>query len=415
MDSTTSLSRRGALRLFGATLGVAAVGGTASGLWTPAHATTVPVALVLDQLDYQVGDVMTLTVTELLGVSRTTVITDSLGHVWTKVFDDGIRQLWQATAATAGDAVVECAVTAVATHRQPPVTETASTGYRVSSSTLISSTLIGMSSPASVWAERVAQVGTGLTARRIFANLAAGPLDKINLVEQAHADGLMPVISYKVGGDAAGAASGRFNAAAEAAAARLESYGLPASVTYWHEPHGDMSPDEFVAGNKQLLPIFKRGEIKVGPFLNGWLLDRQESAFTSYCPDELFDIWDWFGIDTYEAGTIEAPGDVQPGDRIPALAAYVGSRGITHPLGIGEYNGYTAESIVAAGEAILSEPQIWFGCMWNSTTGKGHTLEGDRLEAFRQTLADPRAATLACAPDSIPALEGDPSCGVTMP
>jgi hypothetical protein len=225
----------------------------------------------------------------------------------------------------------------------------------------------------------------------------------------------MPVISYKVGGDAAGAASGRYNAAAEAAAARLESYGLPTTVTYWHEPHGDMSAEEFVAGNQQLLPLFKRGELKVGPLLNGWLLDRQISTFGSYCPDELFGIWDWFGIDTYEAGTIEAPGDAKPGDRIPALAAYVASRGFTHRLAIGEYNGYSAETIAAAGDAILSEPQVWFACMWNSTKGKGHTLEGERLEAFKQTLADPRAATPLCAGPSTGDLGEDQSCYVPPP
>ena len=66
-----------------------------------------------------------------------------------------------------------------------------------------------MSSPASVWDARVAEVGAGLKARRIFADLAGGPTSQIKLVEEAHAAGMLPVISYKVGGDAAGAAAGR--------------------------------------------------------------------------------------------------------------------------------------------------------------------------------------------------------------
>jgi hypothetical protein len=249
-----------------------------------------------------------------------------------------------------------------------------------------------MSAPATAWDQRVAEVGPGLAARRIFADLAAGSSSQIRLVEQAHAAGLLPVISYKVGGDAAGAVSGAYNAVADQAAARLASYGLPTAVTFWHEPNPDISAAQYIAASKQLLPIFKRGQLKVGPILNGWLLDNQVSTFASYAPDELFGIWDWFGIDTYESGTVTAPGPRKPADRIPALAQYLSSRGYSLPLGVGEYNGYSAETIAAAGEALLSTPNVWFGCVWNSSGGKGYELSGDRLDAFRTTLADPRSA-----------------------
>ena len=252
-------------------------------------------------------------------------------------------------------------------------------------------TLIGMSSPASLWAERVKAVGPGLAARRIFADLGSGASSQIRLVEQALAAGMLPVISYKVGGDATGAASGRFNAVAAQAAAKLASYDRPIAVTFWHEPHGDMTPATYVAASKQLLPVFKRGKLKVGPILNGWLLDNKQSTFGSYCPDELFGIWDWFGIDTYESGSMESPGSRKPADRIRALPKYLAGRGQSLPMGVGEYNGYSAASIADAGEALLSTPNVWFGCMWNSTGGKGWELTGDRLAAFRDTLADPRS------------------------
>ena len=71
------------------------------------------------------------------------------------------------------------------------------------------------------------------------------------------------------------------------------------------------------------------------------------------------------------------------------------SRGFNHPLGVGEYNGYSAKTIADAGEALLSTPNVWFGCVWNSTGSKGWTLEGDRLQAFKRTLADKRSAKLA--------------------
>jgi hypothetical protein len=252
-------------------------------------------------------------------------------------------------------------------------------------------TLIGMSAPASVWGQRLKEVGRGIGARRIFADLASGPDSQLRLVEQAHAAGMLPVISYKVGGDAAGAASGRFNDVAAKAAAKLASYGKATAVTFWHEPYGDLTGAEYAAASKQLLPIFKRGRLKVGPILNGWLLDNKQSTFASYCPSSLFDLWDWFGIDTYESGTIEDPGSRKPAERIRALAKYLKSRGHADmPIGVGEYNGYSAATITAAGNALFTTPNVWFGCVWNSTGGKGWELTGERLTAFRQTLADSR-------------------------
>jgi hypothetical protein len=253
--------------------------------------------------------------------------------------------------------------------------------------------LIGMSAPTSEWDQRVREVGAGLGARRIFADLANGATSQIQLVEQAHAAGMLPVISYKVGGDIAGAAAGKYNAVAAQAAARLASYDKATAVTFWHEPYGDMTPAQYVAASKQLLPNLRQGKLRTGPILNGWLLDNKQSTFASYCPESLFSLWDWFGIDTYESGTVTSPGTVKPADRIPVLVKYLTSRGHGDlPLGVGEYNGYSATSIAKAGEALLSTPNVWFGCVWNSTGGKGYPLSGDRLTAFRNTLADPRTA-----------------------
>lgn len=252
--------------------------------------------------------------------------------------------------------------------------------------------LIGMSAPARLWAKRSKEVGEGLTARRIFADLATGATSQIRVVEQAHIAGQLPVISYKVGGDVAGAVAGRYNEVARKAAAKLASYDKPTAVTFWHEPHGDMTPEEYVAASLQILPQFKRGKLRVGPLLNGFLLDRQVATFASYAPDELFELWDWFGFDTYQSGTIDNPGSNNPATRIPAARKFVASRGFDHPLGIGEYNGYSAETIKATGEALLSTEGVWFGCIWNSHGGRGLVLEGARLAAFRETLADPRSA-----------------------
>jgi hypothetical protein len=250
-----------------------------------------------------------------------------------------------------------------------------------------------MWAPSSLWAQRVAEAGPGVASRRIYADLAQGPDHQIKTVAAAHAAGMLPVVSYKVGGDVAGAVAGKFNAVAEQAAERLAAFGYPTAVTFWHEPNGDLSGADYVKASKQLLPAFKRDQLKVGPILNGWLLDRQQAQFASFAPDEMFEIWDWFGIDTYESGTVANPSAYKPAECIRDMAAFVKSRGHEDmPLGVGEYNGLSAATIAAAGEALLSTPNVWFGCLWNDNLDFATVVSGDRLTAFQQTLTDPRSA-----------------------
>jgi hypothetical protein len=386
-----SVSRRNILRLAG---GVAATGGVlGAGTLAPAHAAQRKVKARLNTSVVQSGDRLTLHISENLSQARKIRVKDSEGLVWKRRIRKPRYQVWTARTKKTGRGTVT-----VVTRRADGKVFRNKLDYHVtaagSGSTAVAAgaALIGMSSPADVWDTRVAEVGGGLAARRIFADLADGPTSQLKLVEEAHAAGMLPVISYKVGGDAAGAAAGKFNAVAEQAAAKLASYGKPTAVTFWHEPYGNLSGEQYAAASRQLLPIFKRGELRVGPILNGWLLDNKVADFASFCPDDLFDVWDWFGIDTYESGTMDSPGARKPAERIPALVSYLQSRGQDLPIGIGEYNGYSAETIAAAGAAILGTPNVWFGCMWNATEGKGHTLEGERLEAFRRTLADARTA-----------------------
>jgi len=386
-----AMSRRSALRVFGGAIGVAVVGGAAGGLLTPPTASAAGVAVRLDKLHYAHGERMFLTIRHHSGRRGRVVVHDSTGLHWRKKRETATHQVWTAVAVTHGHAVIRCTVDVPS---RTASTHIGDIGYRVARKAA-ALTRIGMSSPASVWSQRITEVGGGVSARRIFADLGKGANDQMDLVDQAHAAGMMPVVSYKVSGDAAGAAAGKFNGVAQAAATKLAAYGLPTTVTYWHEPSPDISAAQYVAANKQLLPIFKQGHIKVGPFLNGWLLDRKLSTLTAYCPDELFGLWDWVGIDTYESGTMTSPGPIKPADRIPKLIDYVASRGFSNPLGVGEYNGYSAATISDAGNAILNHPQVAFGCMWNSTIGKGYTLTGARLDAFKQTLADPGAASAA--------------------
>lgn len=255
-------------------------------------------------------------------------------------------------------------------------------------------TIIGMSSPKPDWDTRLQQVGrTGVTARRIFADLNSDASDQMDLVDWAHRNQFMPVFSFKVP-SMASAATGQYDAWVKRLGDRLASYGKQTTVTFWHEPYGDdgVTAADFVKCNQRFAPLLKSSNVKFGPFLNGWLLDRQVNAFKTFTsPDLLKDGWDWLGIDTYESGTMTDPGVTKPAARIPLLVKFCADNGIPgKPLGVGEYNGYSAATIAAAGDAILATQQVWFGCMWNATTGKGYVLEGARLDAFKKTLADTR-------------------------
>lgn len=391
--SPDPLSRRHVLRLAGGTAGAAGLAAvTAAG--AEAARPGRKVRARLDRATYRSGQQMTLRIDEDLAPGRRVRVTDSSGLRWERVVKRRDRQVWRATASRPGPARVTVRVLwpdgrAVQGRRYRDRVAYEVTGV---STAIGTAPLIGMSAQPDVWAQRVAEVGPGLGARRIFADLAAGPQSRLELVEQTHADGMLPVISYKVGGDVAGAVNGAYDAAAQQAAARLAAFGLPTAVTFWHEPHQDMTTAQYVAASRRLLPFFKQGELRVGPLLNGFLLDRQQDVFGEYCPDELFELWDWVGIDTYQLGSVAEPGKADPGARIYALSEYVKARGYDLPLGVGEYNGFTAQAIASAGEALLSTPNVWFGCVWNSRLERDYVLSGDRLTAFRATLADARVA-----------------------
>ena len=258
--------------------------------------------------------------------------------------------------------------------------------------------LIGMSAPASEWANRVAEVGTqGLKARRIFADLTSSGQDQASLISAAHAAGMCPIVSYKVP-SFTNAATGAYDTWADATAAYLASFDKPTAVTIWHEPNGDMTGPQFVAMHQRLMPKFKGvGQLKCGPILNGFLLTQPSqpagvNEFTSYTSPTLMDLYDWFGIDTYQPGTQTSPGSLMPHERVYALLDWLADQGKPDmPIGVGEYNGFSAAAISGMGEALLSTPNTLFGCVWNVDQARAGILTGARLTAYRATKADPRA------------------------
>lgn len=252
---------------------------------------------------------------------------------------------------------------------------------------------IGMSAPAYLWDQRIREVGaTGVTARRIFADLTPTGTDQLNLMRRAIADGMLPVISYKVPDPAVLAAGGYDTWLANL---RAELTGLDAEVTatFWHEPYGDMDPATFRAASLEFLEGVDAPRIAVGPILNGWLLDRKVSTFASFTDATLLDAWEFVAVDSYQSGTPSNPGPAMPARAIPLLERWMDSMGHPDkPLGVGEYNGFTAGAVAEAGETVLSTPEVWFAAAWNSTAGNHIPLADDRIAAFQRTKSDLRAA-----------------------
>lgn len=272
---------------------------------------------------------------------------------------------------------------------------------------LLTKPRVGMSAPANLWSTRVNEVGPGLLARRIFADHTSGGTDQSGLIEDALADGMLPIVSYK------GIPS---NAQVTAAANYLGSLGEPIAVLSWHEPRNDTALGSTIAAQQtqwlalqhQASPIFKaKSNLSYGPIANGFLVSTANgrTELLGWLPNAELndpDLWDWIGVDQYQAGPDVLGNTNRPwaGDRIRDWANWLhNTRG--HPeyrMLIGEYNGWTGASVADAGEALLSDPTWWCFCVFNSVGGaKGEPLThdpqyGDRLGAFQGTLNDPRAA-----------------------
>lgn len=262
--------------------------------------------------------------------------------------------------------------------------------------------IIGMSAPADLWDQRLSEVGAnGITARRIFGFLNSAGTDQQTEIREAIAAGMLPVLSYKppkITGtntsDVEGFLSGKYDSMVAALRNFLVGLDVPICLTYFHEPRGNMTPAQHVAGAKRFLDIFERlgaGLIEFGPILNGWLLDRNVAEFRSYYDADLIRRWDFMGMDVYHPS---ATSTVYPGHRIAPLLKVLEADGRPDmPIVIGEYNGFTAEAIAESGETFLSTPSVAIAMMWNSTGQSGlevKPLEGERLAAFKQTKADPR-------------------------
>jgi hypothetical protein len=246
-----------------------------------------------------------------------------------------------------------------------------------------SGVMFGMSAPALEWGKRVAEVGPGLRARRIFLTSFSASL---NQVKSAQADGLYPVVSFKTGGYSwADVAAGRADADLKAMAAKLDALSGPVFVAVHHEPEKDGTPQAWSAMQVHALPILGRGnDVFVGVIGNGWWWSAKAKGYSDaqiaqWITPGVRKVSDVIAGDTYDGGGEDA------GVKIRRMSAWAGRVGVSR-LGVGEFNGQSAAAITHATDAAKADPRFVWACVWNSNTGPVTVLTGARLAAFRAAL-----------------------------
>jgi hypothetical protein len=266
--------------------------------------------------------------------------------------------------------------------------------------------MFGASAEFGLWEDTQAKLGSpGLTCRRVYAIMNATGTGKQADINEIIADGMTPIVSYKPptlagasGPDYAGVTAGTYDSWIVAAKDFLVSKNVPLTVSFWHEPHNEIPVADFIVASHKFLDVFEdaRPQIKIGPILNGYLLDfpGDTPKFETYIPDDLLDRWDFVAADIYQNGTNAAPGTRMPSRLAGNLVNILTLHGYPHmPIGVGEFNALTAAGITDAGNTFLNTPTLWFALLWlglSDSNGVDWQLDQAETDAYLAILADPR-------------------------
>lgn len=262
--------------------------------------------------------------------------------------------------------------------------------------------LLGMSAPADLWDTRKAQVeatGGRLQARRIFfKSLTVNPT---TMIRAARAEGLLPVVSYKLGSYSWGqVASGAADADLVTLANRIRSASpLPVVVILHHEPDAQSTPPdqgeggtsaEFAGMYRRAVPILKAaGNVAVWTCMNGWWWTNQPRKLTDaqinvWLPPDVRGMLDGISADFYtDQGETET--SVMKARNMVAWAKRVGVK----VLGGGEVNGFRPTDLSYLTDYVQTEPLYRGGwaLVWNSTHPTYKPLdETGLLDDFQEIL-----------------------------
>lgn len=258
---------------------------------------------------------------------------------------------------------------------------------------------IGMSTPRDTWEAQLAEV-PGVTARRVFATLGNEEW-AMQTARSEVAAGRLPIVSFKIpGNDWTGAAQGKYDAQLKQIVAQLATLPGRSVVAVHHEPFGDGTPEAYAAMQRHILPILSAPKnVDSAVILNGswWTAGQRglsDAVIATWLPADVIAAAEIVAADTYQGGRPANPGE-DAGVKIERLAAWATRVGAKR-LGIAEYNGLSAATLTKASDAILADPRFEFGLVFNSNANNREGVEwrlaGDRLEAFRATVAKAAAA-----------------------
>lgn len=244
---------------------------------------------------------------------------------------------------------------------------------------------IGMACPRADWSLRLGQTGP-VYARRLFVTSLTVPTWLPATLVDEHEEGRLPVVSFKVPNDDwRGAANGVYDAALRNIATVLATVPGPVYVCVHHEPSGNGTPADFAAMQLHVLPILAAGaNVHAGVIVNGYWWSNETQRLTdveiaAWLPANLLRLCEFVAADCYHGGTATDPKE-GPAPKIRNFAAWASRVGVDR-LGIGEYNGITADAITEAGVAILADARFVFACIFNSERnsrdGVSWPLEGE--------------------------------------
>ena len=260
------------------TLGATGVAGAAlvgSGLLEPAYAGFPQIRFFLDKAHYEPGEAMTLKLKEDVRRPLKVRVTDSRGTVWTKSFKNDRRQVWKATAAQTGGT----GIVTILMRRSDGRVFRRAVAYSVAG---------GHPAPGACrdhpdrdelagkpLGRAGGEVGAGLAARRIFADLG----QRRHQPDQAGGAGTRRrhAAGHLLQGRRRrrrcrrrevqrGGRAGRRQAGLLRPADRGD---VLARALRGHDRGGVRRRQQAAAADLQA------GELRVGPILNGWLLDNK--------------------------------------------------------------------------------------------------------------------------------------------
>lgn len=256
-------------------------------------------------------------------------------------------------------------------------------------------TYLGYSTPLVDFDTERARVGEP-TVHRIFTGNTRDGSKEVDWITRSHQAGRLPWTSWS-GDPTVGELEARF--------AWYQTLDAPALVTWHHEPVGDMTPAEYVAGWEALLDRADRmgglGQVTLAPIMNGYPFGAWQTwtdeQIAEWLPDRLLERLPLTGFDVYHGGTV-ANQKEPPAPKLERMLAWA-DRHPVRQLGLGETGCFNAADWVDEWAVITDSGRFSAVCYFNSglNTREGvptWQLDGDLLSVFQASLASDRVARL---------------------